>query len=176
MAIGIIIAIALGAFNTIAIQAAVRNAFPASQTFSLGVSYSFADSSGSLLLPGGTGNVTLTITSALGKPSTLYLSFNATDPTDWSGPQQGGGCCVGQVGPYNRDLTMTLSGTMIIPENSDTVAAYQGLTGSCSYCIIPNRVAVQVLPGQNTYLAQIAVSATSKLSSVFVINWFATPP
>src|SRR3989442_13790908 len=80
MAIGIIIAIGLGAFNTISIQAALRNVFPNQQTFSIGVAYSFADTQGSVLLPGSTGNVSLTINSALSKPSTIYLSFNATNP------------------------------------------------------------------------------------------------
>lgn len=176
MAIGIIIAIALGAFNTIAIQAALRNVFPNQQTFSVGVAYSFADTQGSVLLPGSTGNVSLTINSALAKPSTIFLSFNATNPQNWgydSIPSGYGGTCYPAV---HRDLTMKINGGSLLPENTDL-----SQPGLCSDTgnpppagIWPVRAAVTVNPGTNVFTAYLSIDANSKIATTFTLNWFAT--
>src|SRR5439155_5068436 len=73
------------------VSGALRGTFPNTQVFSIGVSYSFANSQGAVLLPGSTANVTLTINSAIAQPTTLFLAFNASDQADWgfNTPAQG---------------------------------------------------------------------------------------
>src|SRR2546426_11688418 len=80
----VIAALLLSTFSTLNTFGAFRNTFPNSQTFSIGVAYSFANSQGSVLLPGSTGNVTLSVISAVSKPVSLTLSFNSTSPETWA--------------------------------------------------------------------------------------------
>src|SRR6266699_3261964 len=91
------------AYNTLSVTGALRATFPNTQVFSIGVAYSFANSAGQVLLPGGQGNVTLTIQSAVSQPVTLFLSYNATDPNDWSSDSSN----TGQSGGFNGPLTMS---------------------------------------------------------------------
>jgi len=142
------------AYNTLAASGAFHTQFPQSQTFSLGVAYNFANTKGSLLLPGSTGNVTLTVVSALSQPQTIRISFNATDPEDWTIPYVPG-CTLGAP----NILTMTINSQVLAPVNSG-----QGCSVS---------VPVTVNPGQNTYTAFISVASTATASTVFTLNWFA---
>src|SRR5207237_1287179 len=91
-------------YNTLQVTGALRATFPNTQVFSIGVAYSFANSAGQVLLPGGQGNVTLTIQSAVQQPVTLFLSYNATDPNDWSSDSSN----TGQSDGFNGPLTMSL--------------------------------------------------------------------
>src|SRR6266566_2344257 len=110
-----------GTYTAYRAFAATQYAFPQAQTFSIGVAYSFASStSNNLLLPGSTGNVTLTITSGLKTPAQVSLTFNATNPSEWgwNGNQVGGqGFC--PPGPSTQQLQMSLNSQTFLPANAD---------------------------------------------------------
>ena len=149
------------AYNALQAAGAFHVQFPNSQTFSLGVAYSFAGpNAGSVLLPGSTGNVTLTIVSALNVPQTLQLSFNATDASDWSQPFASG-ICPGSAGT----LTMTLRGQVLVPVNAPVPSGQN--------CQSYEHVTVTANPGTNQFLGTINVSPTASSTTVFTLTWFA---
>ncbi len=149
------------AYNTLQVAGVLHAQFPNSQTFSLGVAYSFAGpNAGSVLLPGSTGNVTLTIVSALNVPQTLQLSFNATDASDWSQPFASG-VCPGSAGT----LTMTLNGQMLVPINAPVPSGQN--------CQSFQHVTVTASPGTNQFLGTISVSPSATSTTVFTLTWFA---
>jgi len=147
--------------------AATQYSFPQGQTFSIGVAYSFASStSNNLLLPGSTGNVTLTITSGLKTPAQVSLTFNATNPSEWgwNGNKPGGFC---DPGPGTQQMQMSINGAIFLPANADL----SFLNGCGS---VPTNAIVTVSPGTNTYTAILTVSPSASLATVFSIHWFAT--
>ena len=145
------------AYNTLSVTGALRATFPNTQVFSIGVAYSFANSAGQVLLPGGQGNVTLTIQSAVSQPVTLFLSYNATDPNDWSSDSSN----TGQSSGFNGPLTMSLgSVSRLAPVNTGFVYPVTS-------------VAITVNPGVNNFVGTISVSPTASISGVFQLDWFA---
>ncbi len=153
-------------YNSLAVSGAFRATFPNVQTFSIGVAYSFANSQGSVLLPGGTGNVTLTIVSAVNQPTNLNLAFNTTNPAAWG--YQAIGSCYPAV---TRSLYMTVQGNVLLPSNTDL--------GTPANCIdsgrpgpgIPTSLAITVNPGTNSYLGVISVDPGASLSTIVQISW-----
>ena len=148
---------------------AFRNTFPNSQTFQIGVSYSFANSGGSVLLPGAQGNVTLSIISAVNKPVTLQLSFNSTSPSEWG--YAGIPNCYPAI---QGDLLMTIAGQSILPINTPFSAP-----ANCSGTGNPGPgyqtlATVTVNPGRNDFTGTIDVSTSAQVSSFVTISWFAS--
>jgi len=169
LAIAVLLALCLSTFSTLNSYGAFRNTFPNSQTFQVGVAYSFANSGGSVLLPGSTGNLTLSVISAVNKPVTLQLSFNSTSPGEWA---FGGfpNCYPATPG----DLTMTISGQNILPVNTP-LSAPANCSGSGNpgpgY---PLLATVTVNPGRNDFTGTIDVSTNAQISSFVTISWFAS--
>jgi len=164
-----ILTASISSYTAYRAYAATQYSFPQGQTFSIGVAYSFASStSNNLLLPGSTGNVTLTITSGLKTPAQVSLTFNATNPSEWgwNGNQVGGqGFC--PPGPSTQQLQMSLNSQTFLPANADL----SFLNGCGS---VPTNAIVTVSPGTNTYMALLTVSPSASLATVFSIHWFAT--
>ncbi len=155
------------AYTAYRAYAATQYSFPQGQTFSIGVAYSFASStSNNLLLPGSTGNVTLTITSGLKTPAQVSLTFNATNPSEWgwNGNQPQGFC---PPGPATQQMQMSINGAIFLPANADL--SFLNGCGSA-----PTNAIVTVSPGTNTYMALLTVSPSASLATVFSIHWFAT--
>ena len=143
--------------------------FPNSETFSIGVAYSFANSQGAVLLPGSTGNVTLTVISAVSKPVTLNLSFNSTSPSEWA--FAGLGTC---YSPTAGDLTMNLAGVNILPVNTPLVAPANCIDTGRAGPGYATSAPVTVNTGQNTFTGTITVSTSATISTFVTINWFAS--
>ena len=157
----------IGTYTAYRAYAATQYSFPQGQTFSIGVAYSFASStSNNLLLPGSTGNVTLTITSGLKTPAQVSLTFNATNPGEWgwNGNQPQGFC---PPGPSTQQLQMSMNGGTFLPANAD-----QSFLNGCGS--VPTNAIVTVSPGTNTYTAILTVSPSASLATVFSIHWFAS--
>lgn len=152
------------AYNTLSINASLHQLFPTTQTFSLGVSYQFSNTQGSVLLPGSVGNVTLTITSALTSPQTILLSFNATNPTMWSSDSSN----AGQWSGTNRDLTMSVGSVARLAPIDAQAADPNG------YAYPVTSASVTVNPGVNSYIARITVSSTAATATIFSLNWYAS--
>ena len=154
------------AYNTLSVTGALRATFPNTQVFSIGVAYSFANSQGSVLLPGGTASVNLTIVSAVNQPTNLNLAFNTTNPAAWG--YQAIGSCYPAV---TRSLYMTVQGNVLLPSNTDL--------GTPANCIdsgrpgpgIPTSLAITVNPGTNTYTGIISVDPSASLSTIVQISW-----
>jgi hypothetical protein len=145
-----------GAFHTV---------FPNTQVFSVGVAYSFANSNGQLLLPGSTGNITLIINSAVTKPVTLNLSFNASNAAIWSTPGDAVNCCPPSFLATSGALTMrTASGNVLAPINSPV--NFQGQSYPFLYTVTVNT-------GVNNFALTINVAPTATIASVFSLSWFA---
>src|SRR5439155_18799827 len=162
-----ILAASMSAYTAYRAYAATQYSFPQGQTFSIGVAYSFASStSNNLLLPGSTGNVTLTITSGLKTPAQVSLTFNATNPSEWgwNGNKPGGFC---DPGPGTQQMQMSINGAVFLAANADL----SFLNGCGS---VPTHAIVTVSPGTNTYTAILTVSTSASLATVFSIHWFAT--
>ena len=162
-----ILAASVSAYTAYRVYAVTQYQFPQGQTFSIGVSYSFASStSNNLLLPGSNGIVTLSITSGLKTPSALTLSYNATQPAlfGWNGNKPGFFC---DPGPSTQQMQMYLAGQVFLPSNAN-LAFLNGCGG------VPQSVGVTVNPGVNTFNATLTVLPTATLATVFSISWTAT--
>ncbi len=160
-----------GTYTAYRAFAATQYAFPQAQTFSIGVSYSFASStSNNLLLPGSTGNVTLSIVSGLRIPTSAVLTFNSTSPNifGWYGNQ--GSPNFGFCPSTPNAIQMTLNGVTFLPsnENPSTVENPVG----CG--VPPQSVTVTINPGTNTYMAAMTVSSNAAITTVFSISWYAS--
>ena len=163
LAILLVLSLSLSSYSALNVSGALRAAFPNTQLFSVGVAYSFGNNAGQVLLPGGVGNVSLTISSAVSQPTTLFLSFNASDPQDWAIVQPSGVGC----GLEGRPLLMTLQGVNIAPSNSADL--------NCNGPPFPvSQVSVTVNQGINTYTGQIHVAASANLGSSFSLTWSAS--
>lgn len=155
-------------YNTLQVTGALRGTFPNTQVFSVGVAYSFANSQGSVLLPGSSANVTLTINSAVSTPSVLNLAFNASDPKDWTVPASGG--CYSQV---SRSFTMSLGGTVFAPINTD-IPSYGPCNQGGNPVFVQTSVAVTVNPGVNNFIAKLEVASSTTLATTFSLSWTAS--
>ncbi len=165
----VIVALVLSSFSAINTFGALRTVFPNTQVFSIGVSYSFANSQGSLLLPGSVGNITLTVNSALQKSTSIFLSFNTTLPGSF------GYSAIGNCYPaVNRDLLVTINQGPLLPINTDLSAPANCVSTGNPGPPLPTTAQVTVNPGVNTYQAQISVDINSKIATTFSISWFAS--
>jgi len=153
-------------YNSLAVSGAFRATFPNVQTFSIGVAYSFANSQGSVLLPGGTASVNLTIVSAVNQPTNLNLAFNTTNPGAWG--YQAIGSCYPAV---TRSLYMTVQGNVLLPSNTDLGAPANCIDSGRPGPGIPTSLAITVNPGTNTYTGIISVDPSASLSTIVQISW-----
>jgi len=168
----VIVALLLSSYSALNVSGALRGVFPNTEVFSVGVAYSFANSQGSVLLPGSYANVTLTINSAVAQPTTLFLAFNASDQADW-GFNNPTHC----YNAHPASLQMSFSGSAILPVNSALAA---GLNGSCPNGTFgesgsfPQSYQVTVAQGVNNYIGRIDVSPTTTLATTFSVSWTAS--
>jgi len=156
------------------VSGALRGTFPNTQVFSVGVAYSFANSQGSVLLPGSTANVTLTINSAISTPTTLFLAFNASDQADWGFNTPAQGPC---YNAHPLSLQMSFGTNIILPINSALAASLAGTCPNGTFgqtATYPTSYQVTVVQGVNNYYATITVSANTQLATTFSLSWTAS--
>jgi len=149
-------------FNTAVVFSAFRQGFPVSPLFSVSASYGLGGPSPQSLglFQGTSASFNLTIQSLSQSPTTLQLSFTATNPDKWSV-----GNIFGICGAVDSDFRMELAGqTTLIPENSPLLACPERAQFSS--------VSVSVNPGVNQYQGTVNVAANASLES-FSLEWFA---
>ncbi len=169
LVLAVVLSIALSAYTSIRVDAALQARFPSTTSFSVGAAYQFADSSGNVLLPGDIANVTLTISSAVSKPQTIFISFNTSTPLLF-GYAPVGACYSG----VSRDLTMSYQGTSILPSNTDLSAPANCIDSGRPGPPLATSFAIVVNPGTNTFTATIGASPTASSSDFTTLNWFAS--
>jgi hypothetical protein len=161
-AIAIIAALALGSVNlAFNVNANLHQQFPGNQAVSIIATYSFGGLPGQQVLSAGTtGNFTLSVFYAGTQPTSLILTFNATNPESWTVTCTNASGC---VQTYNADLQMIVQGSV----------PFGPINASHINNAFANSVTVPVVHGANTYNGQIKVSPSAVLSS-FILNWFAS--
>ena len=158
LAIISILALALSAWSTFSVYANFHGGFPGSQAINITATYSFGSLGQQILSAGSTGNFSLGIFYAGTAASNLRISFNATNPNQFSELGIVGGNAPAST---HRDFTVKVNGQEIAPLNGPT---------GCNNGICYSTVTVN--HGQNNFAGTIEVDPSAQISS-FVLQWFA---
>lgn len=156
-------ALALGAFNTsinLYAIAGQKTRFPTGNLIQITTQYAYGGPQPNSLtiIAGDSAQFTLTITNAANQIHTVLISYNATNPEQWTSYGTGGSDT-----PILGTLTMSINGIVILPENSPLCNNIYSCTA-----------AITVQPGTNTLNGQITATSTANLEA-FQLFWFATP-
>ena len=164
--IALLVLASLTAFNTITTLGApaLQTMFPGSSLFSISAQYSYgASPNGAVILPGDSVNLTLTIRSNAHVPTNIAISYNATNPNDWTymASQDLTGTC---LAPIPGIFTMTIGSTADVSPIDQT-------GNSCTL----HQAIITLQPGTNTITGTIATANTATIGNSFSLNWFGTP-
>jgi hypothetical protein len=164
--IALLVLASLTAFNTITTLGAptLQTIFPGASLFSISAQYSYgASPNGAVILPGDNVNMTLTIRDNAHTATRLAISFNATNPQDWTylASQDLTGTCLAPIpGLYTMKIDST-NNVSPIDQTGNTCTLHQAI--------------VTLQPGINTINGNIAVANTATIGNSFSLNWFGTP-